>query len=142
MATVGLIFEPWLVLVYAAIIAVAYRRPILVLPVAGASLTTHVLKQLFAVPRPEGAQVFESSYSFPSGHATAIAALACLLIVLCRRWWMVIVAVALALLVGYSRIALGVHRPVDILAGYFVGAFFVLAVARAVQGSSGHGCFG
>ncbi|MEJ5927892.1 phosphatase PAP2 family protein [Corynebacterium sp. H128] len=126
MGLISLLFQPWAVLVYAVLLATACRRPWLALPVALASLTTHLLKPLFAVPRPEDAMVFEPSYSFPSGHATAIAALACVLVLLWPRWWVAVLAIGLAALVGYSRLYLGVHRPVDILAGYAVGMTWVL----------------
>lgn len=131
LAAVGLIsflFQPWAVLGYAVALSVKARWAWV--PVACASLTTHLLKPLFAVPRPATATVYEASYSFPSGHATAIAALACVIVVLWPRWWVACGAVALALLVGYSRLYLGVHRPVEILAGYAVGCAWVFAVSK------------
>ncbi|QGU01034.1 Putative undecaprenyl-diphosphatase YbjG [Corynebacterium kalinowskii] len=141
MAAVGLalaldvLFQPWAVLAYALCIAVMARKPWLVLGVAGAALTTHWLKPLFAVSRPSGGAIAESSYSFPSGHATAAAALAGLLILVWPRWWAISTGVLLALLVGWSRVHLGVHRPVDIAAGYAVGAawMYVLHLLRGEQ---------
>lgn len=124
MGLIGALFQPWAVVLYALVLGLACRRPLAFLPVLGAALTTHYLKLLFHVPRPEGGLVFEPSYSFPSGHATAVAALACLLWVIWpRSWWF---GILLAGVVGYSRIYLGVHRPVDIVAGYLVGAAWVL----------------
>jgi undecaprenyl-diphosphatase len=58
--------------------------------------------------------------SFPSGHAAGSFAFAAFVVMLDRRWGAL--AVALATLVGLSRIALGVHWPTDVLAGAIVGA--------------------
>lgn len=62
--------------------------------------------------------------SFPSGHATAGACAAELLgtdLGHRRAWW------ALAAVIGWSRIHVGVHHPSDVLAGWLFGA----AAARA-----------
>ena len=59
--------------------------------------------------------------SFPSGHATAAFAIAGLLVLGLRlRLWSVL-ALALATLVAISRAVVGVHWPLDILAGAFGG---------------------
>jgi membrane-associated phospholipid phosphatase len=64
----------------------------------------------------------ETTYSFPSGHAMGSITLALAMILLCwpSRWrWPVIIAGLLfVVLVGLSRIYLGVHYPSDILAGW------------------------
>lgn len=62
------------------------------------------------------------SYSFPSGHAVTSFALAVFLtLVYPRAKW---VLFPLAFLISYSRIAVGVHYPFDILAGMLVGSLF------------------
>jgi YegS/Rv2252/BmrU family lipid kinase len=101
-----------------------------------ASETTYLLKGLLHRHRPvwDDPVTTLTSYSFPSGHATGIASAAGVVVVLAaafvrrrnaRRAW-VVLALALALLVGLDRIFLGVHNPSDVLAGYAVGAFWVL----------------
>jgi YegS/Rv2252/BmrU family lipid kinase len=75
-----------------------------------------------------------TSFSFPSGHATGIAAAAGVVIVLATllvrrrslRRTLMVIALALALLVGLDRVFLGVHNPSDVVAGFAVGAFWVL----------------
>lgn len=64
----------------------------------------------------------ETSFSFPSGHAMGSMTLAAVLVLLCWhsrwRWPVSVAAIAFALLVGASRVYLGVHFPSDILAGW------------------------
>ncbi len=101
----------------------------------GASLTTYLLKRVFERRRPvwEDPVTTLSSFSFPSGHATGIAAAAGVVIVLSLmlvrrrgvRRLLYAVALGLALLVGLNRIFLGVHNPSDVLAGWAVGALWV-----------------
>ncbi len=68
--------------------------------------------------------------SFPSGHtgtAFTIFLLACMLV---KRWWMVPVGFFYAAMVGYSRIYLAQHFPVDVGAGILTGAITVLISAE------------
>jgi len=75
--------------------------------------------------------------SFPSGHtATAFLWVGCLL-VLTRHWWLRVPLLVLGVLVGLSRVAVGVHWPVDTLAGAAIGLFCAwlgFALARRWQG--------
>lgn len=68
------------------------------------------------------------SYSFPSGHALKAAVFYILLSSLASsRWPIRAGAVTLALLIGISRIYLGVHYPTDVLGGYAVAAVCLAA---------------
>lgn len=90
---------------------------------------TASLKQGLAVPRPytQDPSVFrieETSWSLPSGHSQAAAVFFPLLAGIQRKWklWVkLIVAIALPLIVGLSRMYLGVHYPLDVLAGWGIG---------------------
>lgn len=92
------------------------------------------LKHAFARPRPDLFQEIATlhSYSFPSGHAMAAAAIyGMIAVVVARlaprlRGWVTIGAVLLILLIGLSRIYLGVHWVTDVLAGYAAGATILL----------------
>lgn len=65
--------------------------------------------------------IIQQGFSFPSGHsATAVAMFGSIAREL-RKRWMWTVAVVMALLIGLSRIAVGVHYPTDVLAGWAVG---------------------
>jgi membrane-associated phospholipid phosphatase len=108
------------------------------LAVGGSELLNLAAKQHFARIRPDFwvSIAPETTFSFPSGHAMGAATLAAAVIVLAWRtrfhWPAVILAPAFALLVGLSRIYLGVHFPSDILAGFTAGVAWVIAMQALV----------
>ena len=93
------------------------------LSVGGAGALNLFTKLLLARTRPDFWVSIspESSYSFPSGHAMGAAALALALGMLLwptrGRWLAVVLGLVWALLMGWSRMYLGVHFPSDVLAG-------------------------
>ena len=109
-----------------------------------AGLYSNGIKRVFALPRP--ASVLDPSRlhvigetlhanSFPSGHAVTAFTLAALLVLASRKplrtaLW----AVPFAVLIAFSRIAVGAHWPADIAAGaaggWVCGAIGVVLVAR------------
>ena len=83
----------------------------------------HVLKGAIAHPRPDFASALiipDDTYSFPSGHATFMFALAFSMYSFDKRAGMIIGA--LALITGISRVLAGVHFWYDILGGLVLGA--------------------
>jgi undecaprenyl-diphosphatase len=109
--------------------------------VCGALIST-VLKMAFDRPRPDfaaSARVFTAS--FPSGHALVSAVvyltLAALLAESARepkfRVFFIGAGVALTVIVGLSRIYLGVHYPTDVLAGWSIGTAWALACAMGLR---------
>ena len=112
---------------------------LVVLTVTGAALLNWLLKVTFARGRPEAFFDYPLplSPSFPSGHALYAASifggLAALLTArLKHRSLRVAVwsaAAFLILLVGFSRVYLGVHYPSDVLAGYSIAVIWVTFVA-------------
>jgi undecaprenyl-diphosphatase len=113
------------------------RAAVLVLiAVGGGLLWSSVLKHGFERPRPElvphGSYVYTSS--FPSGHSTMAAAtyltLGALLARVQRRRrlkaFLLGFAILITLLVGVSRVYLGVHWPTDVLAGWTLGGIWAL----------------
>jgi undecaprenyl-diphosphatase len=67
-------------------------------------------------------------HSFPSGHAQTAFALASLVVLIFgRRFWPVFLVAAA---VAYSRVYMGVHFPLDVLAGACFGSVIVLATWR------------
>lgn len=110
----------------------------LIMSVGGAGLLNALLKAIFQRDRPELWQrlVTENSFSFPSGHAMASSALALSLIIIWwrtrYRWPVVVSALVYMLLIGFTRLYLGVHYPTDIVAGWIVSFMWVAAVTIAV----------
>jgi undecaprenyl-diphosphatase len=92
-----------------------------------------VLKDVIGRERPEVAQqiVHASGYAMPSGHAAGVAFVAVIVFAYHRKFrWLACVA---ALFVGWSRIALGVHFPSDVLVGWCVGALIGFACIRLLE---------
>lgn len=96
------------------------------------SLPTHVLKSYFARPRPFNTMIdvrllvpveHISLYSFPSNHAANMFALATLTFFLYPKRRFSWALAALAVLISYSRVYVGVHYPSDVLGGAGLGAF-------------------
>jgi len=79
----------------------------------------------------------ETDPSFPSGHASRAFALAAF-VTLRFRWRTGSAATAFAILVGVSRIYLGVHWPSDVLAGALLGVGLALLVELLARRSSGY----
>ncbi|HQU74822.1 MAG TPA: phosphatase PAP2 family protein [Calditrichia bacterium] len=116
---------------------------VLVALVVGDQLSSTVLKPLFAQPRPckimEGFRLLVhcgSSYGFPSGHATNIAVFATVMAAFYRRATAALVL--LAFLVGFSRIYVGVHFPLDVLAGWLLGVVIGLVANRIAMRLEGN----
>jgi membrane-associated phospholipid phosphatase len=89
------------------------------------------LKGLFAHPRPfvldPTVKLHEiEGYGLPSGHAQSAVVVWGILAAEFRKRWMWVVAVLLMVLIGFSRVYLGVHFPTDVLAGWVIGVVFLV----------------
>lgn len=100
----------------------------------GGVVLNELLKRLFERARPDAFQVVEAAgYSFPSGHAMVSLCFYGMIAFLIARniplwYWRLVVIVSAALfilLIGISRIYLGVHYPSDVLAGYTAGTMWL-----------------
>lgn len=125
------------ILVY---LGVKYKRRfiiILLIIILGVTLadqiSVHLFKNVFQRLRPchepslEGlVHLFNGEcggqYGFVSSHATNSFNIALISLLLIRKKWVTIAIIVWALIVGYSRIYLGVHYPGDVICGSMLGA--------------------
>lgn len=112
-----------------------YREAVFAaIALGGSALLNIGAKLAFARERPSlwDSIAPETSYSFPSGHAMGSMTLACVLFLLAWntrwRWPVAALMVPFVVLVGLSRVYLGVHYPSDILAGWAVAMAWVAGV--------------
>jgi undecaprenyl-diphosphatase len=123
--------------------------PLLILGLAllGAVAMTDVVKPLVGRVRPGmGPLVAADGFAFPSGHATQSVAVYGGLAYIAAGWFRTwkakvatwTVALVLVLLVGFSRVYLGLHWTTDVLGGYALGAVWLAAVlvtTSAIRGA-------
>jgi len=89
------------------------------------------LKELFAWPRPYQfiqsiGLAKESTYGLPSGHSQLSVLLCAFMTPFLPKKWRLPILIFVPLLIGFSRIYLGVHFISDVLSGYLVGAVIFL----------------
>jgi undecaprenyl-diphosphatase len=121
------------------------------LAIAGIATTIQfAIKEAVDRPRPSAdpVQIFsiETSEGYPSGHAfTSIMVFGFLLYLILththNRGWKILSAIFFTLpvlLVGASRIYLGVHWTSDVLGGYIIGAFFLTVIIWVYEREKEH----
>lgn len=128
-------------LVYAAVLGARDRLGLVHLSVAllGAGVWSRLLQGLFERARPEGLLplIVVTPGSFPSAHAFGAAACYATFAFFCARYargvsaelaWYVL-ATAIVVLIGVTRIYLGAHHATDVMAGIAAGAAWAFLVA-------------
>jgi membrane-associated phospholipid phosphatase len=98
--------------------------------------TNDAFKMAFQGPRPYWysraiqAYAAETSFGVPSGHAQTAASVWGMVAAGLKRTWAWIAAGLLVLLIGLSRLYLGVHFPHDVLAGWLIGGLLLWLMLR------------
>ena len=95
-----------------------------------------IFKLAFAGPRPYWinpqvqALTYESSFGVPSGHAQNAVSIWGLMAHRIGKSWAYALGFGIALLIGFSRLVLGMHFPHDVLAGWLIGGVLLWTFAR------------
>ncbi|MGD9621765.1 MAG: phosphatase PAP2 family protein [Mycolicibacterium sp.] len=124
-----------LAVVVAALVRRRFRIAVFLVVSVGFSVPlTEVAKRLADRPRPETELVVAHGTSFPSGHAVGVTVgvLALLAIALPvvgdpGRRWLLAFGIAFGIAIGVGRVALNVHHPSDVIAGWALGYSYFVA---------------
>lgn len=135
----------WLI-IFTIIVAILLKNKLMkicvVLNLAISGMLNQILKHLVQRPRPtEYRLIDESGYSFPSGHSMVSAAVYGFLIYLIfkniknkyLKWISIILLTNLIVLIGISRIYLGVHYTSDVLAGFLISISYLIIFTSIVN---------
>lgn len=113
------------------------------------TLASQFMKIMCRVPRPwvldenftilEQAREAASGYSFPSGHTqTAVGTLGAIAATE-KKSWLKITCIVLAVLVGISRMYIGVHTPQDVIVGTLLSVAFIVGLYPFMMKNEGKG---
>jgi undecaprenyl-diphosphatase len=106
------------------------------------SLSNVILKSLFSRERPNILQlIYEPDYSFPSGHAMINMAFYTMIFLIANkavknkklRIGISVLCVILPIIIGISRIYLGVHYASDVMAGWLLGFVISMVIFKVFE---------
>lgn len=107
------------------------------------TIANQFMKLLFRVPRPwvlddnftilEQAREAAAGYSFPSGHTQFAVGTFGSICATTKKGWLKVICVILAILVGFSRMYIGVHTPQDVLVAAAMAVVFVLLLKKVIM---------
>lgn len=110
------------------------------------TLMNQFLKLLFRIPRPwvldsnftilEDARETATGYSFPSGHTQSAVGTFGAIGYTTKRRWVRIAAIAIAVLVPFSRMYVGVHTPKDVLVAAAMAVILIVVLRPVVLGNT------
>ena len=114
----------------------------------GAFFVNLIIKPLVMRPRPYVTleklvplmKEMKDPHSFPSGHTQAAFALAVSMCLVLRKKIVSILALAFAVIMGFSRLYVGAHYPSDVIAGALIGtaaAFAAYGILRFIEKKAG-----
>ena len=107
------------------------------------TMANQFMKLWFRIPRPwvldpnftilEAAREAAAGYSFPSGHTTSAVATFGSIAATAKRKKNALFCVILAVLVGLSRMYIGVHTPKDVLVGALTSLILIIVLKPVVM---------
>ena len=116
------------------------------------TVASQLMKIVCRVPRPwvrdsnftilEDAREAAGGYSFPSGHTQTAVGTFGSIAAFTRKKWIAAICVVLAILVGFSRMYIGVHTPADVLVGALLSAVLIAAFYPLMLGKQDRTYFG
>lgn len=105
-----------------------------------------VIKNIVKMPRPFQKGVVTpirvetaTSYSFPSGHTQIATSFWGSAMLIAKTKAMAIIGSGMVLLIGFTRLYLGVHWPMDVLAGIIIGGACVIIADKLIDVEKGFG---
>lgn len=111
------------------------------------TMANQFAKLWFRVPRPwvldenftilEEAREAATGYSFPSGHTTNAVATFGSIAASAKHRWTSVLSITLAVLVGISRMYIGVHTPADVLVGGLTSAVLIILLRKICLNDKG-----
>ena len=145
--TITIFGEIWLPTLVCAIVywCIDYKSGIYLLSLEGFNrFFAHFLKMIACVYRPwvldsrihpsELAVPFAKGYSFPSGHSSMSSSVFGGVAYLLRKNKLLCISlICLVLLIGFSRLWLGVHTPQDVICGLLIGFVLVFALNPVIK---------
>ena len=134
-------------MVAGCILAVAFRKNprtalMGIIAVLGSGIIVQILKSYFAIPRPAGILNLDEFYQFgeilksrgfPSGHSSTAFSLLGTFFYVSEDNKRIILFFATALLIAFSRVAIGIHWPTDILAGSMIGLGAIYLISKKLD---------
>lgn len=116
------------------------------------TVASQLMKIVCRVPRPwvrdsnftilEAAREAAGGYSFPSGHTQTAVGTFGSIAAFTQKKWIAAICVVLAILVGFSRMYIGVHTPADVLVGALLSAVLIAAFYPLMLGKQERTYFG
>lgn len=103
-------------------------------------------KLLFHAPRPFWVSeaikpmVLETSFGLPSGHSQNAAAIWGFFVILAKKTWVKILFILLIFFIGLSRLYLGAHFLIDVVAGWLLGGLLLWVFCKFVDKNKGIIC--
>lgn len=111
------------------------------------TITNQFMKLLFRIPRPwvldsnftilEQAREAATGYSFPSGHSQSAVGTFGAIGAITKKKWLRICCVAIAVLVPFSRMYIGVHTPKDVLVAAATAVLLIVILRPVIYNNNG-----